>query len=114
MTPTPGSPAAPLEAAPQTIGKFKVLERLGAGGVGVVYKCSQPDLDRPVAVKVLLAARHAGADQLARFRREARAAARLNHPNVVQVFDVGSEDGLHYIVMEYIDGWPLDRLIGKP
>jgi serine/threonine protein kinase len=110
----PTFPAAPLEAPPETIGKFKVLQRLGAGAVGVVYKCSQPDLDRPVAVKVLLAARHASADQLARFQREARAAARLNHPNVVQVYDVGYENGLHYIVMEYIDGWPLDRLIGKP
>src|SRR5262249_55636910 len=53
-------------------------------------------------------------EQLARFRREASAAARLNHPNVVQVFDVGCENGLHYFVMEYVDGWPLDRLIGKP
>ncbi len=115
MTPTPGSsPPALPDAPPQTIGKFQVLERLGAGAVGVVYKCSQPDLDRPVAVKVLLSARHATADQLARFQREARAAARLNHPNVVQVFDVGCENGLHYIVMEYIDGWPFDRLIGKP
>ena len=103
-----------LEAAPHAIGKYHVLERLGSGAMGVVYKCSQPDLDRPVAVKMLLSARHATADQLIRFQREARAAARLNHPNVVQVYDVGYENGLHYFVMEYVDGWPLDKLIGKP
>src|SRR5262249_32622635 len=89
-------------------------ERLGAGAMGVVYKCRQPGLDRPVAVKGLVAARHADADQLARFEREARAAAPLTHPNVVQVYDAGIDGELPYFVMEYVEGCSLDRLIGTP
>jgi tetratricopeptide (TPR) repeat protein/predicted Ser/Thr protein kinase len=99
---------------PRAVGKYLVVERIGMGGMGVVYKCTQPGLDRPVAVKVLSAARHASAEQIARFEREARAAARLTHPNVVQVYDVGTEGEWHYFVMEYVDGRPLDRLIGTP
>jgi serine/threonine protein kinase len=80
--------------------------------MGVVYQCSQPELDRLVAVKVMIAGRHASAEQILRFQREAWAAAQLIHPNIVQVYDVGADGELHYIVMEYVDGWPLDRLIG--
>ena len=97
---------------PRTIGKYQVLERLGAGAMGIVYKCRQPDLDRPVAVKVMLAAHHAGADQLARFHREARAASRLAHANVVQIFDIGVDGECTYFVMEYVDGCSLDHHIG--
>jgi tetratricopeptide (TPR) repeat protein len=89
-----------------------VLERLGAGAMGIVYKCRQPDLDRPVAVKVMLAAHHASADQLARFQREARAASRLAHANVVQIFDIGVDGEFTYFVMEYVDGCSLEQLIG--
>jgi predicted Ser/Thr protein kinase len=99
---------------PQAVGRFQVLERIGAGAMGVVYKCRQPGLDRPVAVKVLLAAQHAAAEDLHRFQREARAAARLSHPNVVQIYDVGSDGELPYFVMEYVDGCALDQLIGTP
>jgi tetratricopeptide (TPR) repeat protein len=67
-----------------------------------------------VAVKVLLAAGHAGGEDLRRFQREAKAAARLTHPNVVQIYDVGSDGELPYFVMEYVDGCPLDRFIGNP
>src|SRR5262245_50223272 len=70
--PPRGELAGPLPAA---IGKYRVLQRLGSGAMGVVYKCTQPGLERPVAVKVLLAARHAGAAAALRFEREARAAA---------------------------------------
>jgi tetratricopeptide (TPR) repeat protein/predicted Ser/Thr protein kinase len=112
------SPAAPPPAdpaaLPQTIGKYQVLERLGAGAMGVVYKCRQPDLDRLVAVKVLLAARHASPGQRQRFQREARAAARLAHPNVVPIYDVADDGELTWFVMEYVDGCSLDRLIGSP
>jgi hypothetical protein len=101
------------EDLPRTIGKYEVLGRLGVGAMGVVYKCRQPDLDRPVAVKVLLAARHA-AGQVLRFRREAWAAARLQHPNVVQIYDVGNDGELPFLVMEYVEGCSLDRLIGTP
>jgi predicted Ser/Thr protein kinase len=109
-----GSPARPpVEPLPHAIGKYQVLERLGGGAMGVVYKCSQPGLDRPVAVKVLIAGRHASAEQILRFQREAWAAAQLPHPNVLRVYDVGSDGELHFLVMEYVDGWSLDRLIGR-
>jgi predicted Ser/Thr protein kinase len=105
------SSVAPL---PKTIGKYTVVSRIGIGAMGVVYKCSQPGLNRPVAVKVLTASKHTLGDVLPRFQREARAASRLNHPSVVQVYDVGCEGEVHYIVMEYVDGWSLDKLIGSP
>src|SRR5262245_41426448 len=101
-------PAAEL---PRAIGKYTVLERIGAGAMGVVYKCSQPGLDRPVAVKVLAAGLHASAAQLTRFQREARAASRLTHPGIVQVYDVGRDGELHYFVMEHVDGKSLDRIL---
>jgi serine/threonine protein kinase len=102
------------DALPQAIGKYEVLGRVGVGAMGVVYKCSQPGLERPVAVKVMIAGRHASAEQIRRFQREAWAAAQLTHPNVLQIYDVGSEGELHYFVMEYVDGWSLDQLIGTP
>ena len=81
--------------------------------MGVVYKRSQPGLDRPVVVKVLLAGQHASAEQVVRFQREARSAARLTHPNVVQIYDVGTDGQLNYLVMEYVDGRPLDQVIAQ-
>jgi tetratricopeptide (TPR) repeat protein/predicted Ser/Thr protein kinase len=105
----PGAPAEPL---PEAIGKYRVLARLGGGAMGVVYQCSQPGLERLVAVKVMVAGRHATAEQILRFQREAQLAAQLVHPNVVQVHDVGVEGEMHFLVMEYVDGWSLDRLIG--
>jgi serine/threonine protein kinase len=97
---------------PERIGKYKVLSRLGTGAMGIVYRCSQPGLERLVAVKVMIAGRHASTEQILRFQREAWAAAQLIHPNIVQIYDVGTEGELHYFVMEYVDGWPLDQLIG--
>jgi serine/threonine protein kinase len=106
--------APPAVTLPANIGKYRVLGRIGSGAMGVVYKCAQPGLDRPVAVKVLLAAAHANADQIKRFEREARSAARLTHPNVVHVYDVGRDGELYFFVMEYVAGGSLDRLIGTP
>jgi serine/threonine protein kinase len=111
-TTVPSSTGGLPEACPRTIGKYQVLERLGVGAMGVVYKCRQPDLDRLVAVKVMLAAHHAGPEQVARFQREARAASRLAHPNVVQIFDVGVDGDFTFFVMEYVEGCSLDQLIG--
>jgi tetratricopeptide (TPR) repeat protein len=105
-------PSAPPATLPANIGKYRVLSRIGAGAMGVVYKCAQPGLDRPVAVKVLLAAAHANAAQVQRFEREARSAAGLTHPNIVHIYDVGREGALYYFVMEYVGGGGLDRLIG--
>jgi serine/threonine protein kinase len=102
------------EALPSTVGKYEPLRRLGVGAMGVVYLCSQPGLERPVAVKVMIAGRHASPEQILRFQREAWAAAQLAHPNVLQVYDWGTEGELNYFVMEYVDGWSLDQLIGSP
>ncbi len=89
----------------RTIGKYRILERLGHGGMADVYRAYQASLDRDVALKVLHPYLMAGEeDFVGRFRREARDAAALRHPNIVQVFDFDHEDGLYYMVMECIDG----------
>jgi tetratricopeptide (TPR) repeat protein len=94
---------------------YEVLGELGRGGMGVVYRARQKALDRSVALKVILGAAHAGADQLARFRAEATAAARLSHPNIVQVFEVGDHAGSPFFSLELVDGGTLaDRLRGEP
>jgi serine/threonine protein kinase len=94
-------------------GRYRVDAELGRGGMARVYHATDTVLGRPVAVKVL-AAQYAGdANFVTRFRREAQAAARLNHPNLVQVYDTGSDDGVHYIVMEYVEAKTLaDYLSG--
>lgn len=93
------------------LGDFRIIRELGRGGMGVVYEAEQESLRRLVAVKVFPGAALADQDQLDRFHREARTAARLHHSNVVPVFGVGEQDGLHYFVMQRIVGAPLDRLI---
>src|SRR5262245_18506640 len=111
-----GSP--PLQAAP---GGYEILEELGRGGMGVVFKARQRRLDRIVAVKMLLAGELAGSDEWARITDEARAAAQLQHPNIVQVFEVGewdlpeSKNSVPFIAMEYVPGGTLaDRLRDGP
>jgi TolB-like protein/predicted Ser/Thr protein kinase len=90
------------------IGRYTDLQLLGQGGMGAVYRGRDPELDRPVAIKVML---HATPDFVQRFRREAQSIARLAHANIVQVYDFGVDtDGNPYFVMELIDGTPLDEL----
>src|SRR4051794_9784697 len=108
----PGPP--PPDDLPRAMGKSRRLRRLGVGAMGMVYLCSQPGLERPVAVKVMIAGRHASPEQILRFQREAWAAAQLSHPNVLQIYDVGREGTVNYFVMEYVDGPSLDGLIGTP
>jgi tetratricopeptide (TPR) repeat protein len=93
------------------LGDYRIVREVGRGGMGVVYEAIQESLGRTVALKVLTANVTHAPKQLARFKREAQAAAILHHTNIVPIFGVGSEDGLHYYVMQYIDGVGLDRLI---
>src|SRR6185312_3912064 len=91
------------------IGRYVDLQLLGQGGMGAVYRGRDPELDRPVAIKVML---HATPDFVQRFRREAQSIARLAHANIVQVYDFGVDgEGNPYFVMELIDGTPLDEIV---
>src|SRR5262245_42635101 len=93
------------------VGPYKVLDQIGAGAEAAIYLCEHRLLQRRVAVKVLLRERAQNEAGLMRFEREARAAAALDHPNIVRAFDVGREERLHYIVMEFVDGVSLRKLI---
>lgn len=98
---------------PRTLGKYQLLEVVGRGGMGEVVKAWQPDLSRHVAIKTLLSGEQATEGFLERFKREARVAAGLAHPNIVPIFDFGTEGKLHYIVMEYVEGRSLKELLAK-
>lgn len=89
------------------LGEFNVLEQLGEGGMGCVYRGYQPSLDREVAIKVLSEKIAENETFVARFQREARAAASLVHPNVIQIFSIGQEEDTHYFAMEYVRGQDL-------
>jgi formylglycine-generating enzyme required for sulfatase activity/tetratricopeptide (TPR) repeat protein len=107
-------PAAEASPPPQVPG-YEVLDVLGRGGMGVVYRARHLTLHRVVALKMILHAAHAGEDERLRFLREAEAMAAIRHPGVVQVFDYGTHDGAPYFAMEYCEGGSLaKKLSGKP
>jgi serine/threonine-protein kinase len=95
----------------KTIGHCRIERKLGQGGMGAVYLAHHAGLNKPLAFKVLAAHLASNPEYIARFKREARLAARLEHPNVVQIFDVGEEQGVHYITMQYVEGKSLDALL---
>jgi hypothetical protein len=95
-------------------GKFEILAELGQGAMGKVYRAHDPILDRPVALKTVAPALLTGKETLARFRREARAAARLQHPNIVTIYEVGEVEGTHYIAMELVEGIDLGEAMTPP
>jgi len=96
----------------QTLDHYRIESKLGEGGMGVVYKGRDTHLDRTVAIKVLPADSVADPSRKQRFAQEAKAASALNHPNIVTIYDIRSQDGTDFIVMEYIEGQTLDKCIG--
>jgi tRNA A-37 threonylcarbamoyl transferase component Bud32 len=104
-------PAASLSR--RTLGDYDILEEISRGAMGVVYKARHRHLGRVVALKVMIAGQDASQDQIVRFEKEARAAARLRHPNIVSIYDVGCEDGKRFFTMDFIEGTPLDVLIAR-
>jgi serine/threonine protein kinase len=96
-----------------TIGKYKVLERIGSGGMGSVYLCEHKLMRRRVAVKVLPTAKADDTSSLERFHREARVVAALDHINIVRAYDVDQDNNLHFLVMEYVDGASLQEMIKR-
>ncbi len=103
----------PADLVGRTIGKYKIVAKLGKGGMGEVYKGEDTQLGRPVAIKLLLRSSSGATNErmLERFFREARAAAQIVHENIVQVYDMGEDEGLHYIAMEFVDGGSLQDLV---
>jgi eukaryotic-like serine/threonine-protein kinase len=93
----------------QTLGHYRIIEKIGAGGMGVVYRARDERLDRDVALKGLPTGILADAIALKLFRKEAQALSKLNHPNIATVHDFDSQDGLSFLVMEYIPGVTLDE-----
>src|SRR5688572_24854172 len=96
----------------EKISHYRILEKLGAGGMGEVYLAEDLKLGRKVALKILGEEFTTNRDRLNRFEQEACAASALNHPNILTIYEVGAENGRHFIATEYIDGKTLRRKIG--
>jgi serine/threonine protein kinase len=111
----PTGPSGPYETAlvGRTVSHYQVLSLLGAGGMGEVYLARDARLDRTVALKILPGDLAVDPDRMLRFAREAKAASALNHPNVATIYDVGESDGIHFIVMEHVEGETIAARIGR-
>lgn len=109
----PAAPAQTGTAGTTRPARYRILGELGRGGMGIVYKAHDTVLDRTVALKVLPEALRENEQALQNFLREAKSAAKLNHPNIVTVYDAGEQDGRYYIAMEYVDGTTLKEVLKK-
>ena len=107
------TPSMPFDLTGLTLGEFHLLRRLGKGGMAEVWLAEQTSLRRQVAVKILRPDFVADASYVKRFKHEATAAGSLNHPNIVQVYMVGEENGIHFIAQEYVQGRNLKEFITK-
>jgi tetratricopeptide (TPR) repeat protein len=103
--------AGPL---PERIGSYEIVEQVGQGGMGVVYKARQQGLDRFVAIKIIVAGKFADDEDIGRFRQEAEAIARLQHVNIVQIYEIGQHEGRPFLALEFVPGPSLARLSGQP
>jgi serine/threonine protein kinase len=110
-TPAPNSPFENRDFSGTTLGNYQLVRKIAEGGMGVVYEAIQLNLSRKVALKILSEQLAARPEFLERFQREARAAAALNHPNLVQVHDFGSTQGWHYLIMEFVEGQDLGNYL---
>src|SRR5437016_2866375 len=105
--------AVPAHLVGQTLGHYVVLEKIGAGGMGVVYRAHDEQLDRDVALKVLPPGTLSDESARRRFRKEALALARLNHPNIGGIYEFGTQDGCDFLVMEFVSGLTLDAKLAS-
>ncbi|WP_182865221.1 serine/threonine-protein kinase [Rhodopirellula sp. JC639] len=109
----PNETPSPEHTDKMTLGDFAILREIGRGGMGIVYEASQQSLDRRVAIKLLPLASLLDSRQIARFKNEAHAAGLLQHPHIVPIYSVGSERGVHYYAMQFIDGESIDDLVSR-
>jgi eukaryotic-like serine/threonine-protein kinase len=113
LRPQPTTEGRPAPPPPESVSGYELLGELGRGGMGVVYKARQTSLKRLVALKMVAAGPHAGAEEVARLTAEAEALARLQHPHVVQVYEVSTYQGVPFLALEYVDGGTLKQRLGR-